>query len=325
MFVPNPRLLHLLVCVGGIWCTYTGYSIVQEEMSTTLFAGERFTQMQSSLLAQCLFNCAVAVMCVYLWDGEHVWQSKHRVTAQAGIGLTYVLAMLLSNIALSYVRYHEQVLAKSSKPIFVLLVARVAGARRFPLFKYCVVLSITLGGVLFMADSQPVDVGAPRGPYDLLWGRLLVFVSLVLDGLTALQQDTMAQSHLAHTTESELARPSSFRLMLYVNTWASVYLLVSSVVTGELFDFLRLVLASRELLLLVVAFATCSCIGQLFIFSTIRHHGALLCSMVTTTRKFSTVLLSVIIFGHGVTPMQLLGVLLLFGALFVDVYIDHSR
>jgi UDP-galactose transporter B1 len=323
--MPSARLLHLLVCVGGIWTTYTAYSLVQEEMSATLFAGERFTQMQSSLLVQCLFNCAVAVMCVALWDAESVFDAKHRIARHAGIGLSYVLAMLLSNIALTYVRYHEQVLAKSSKPIFVLLVARVAGVRRFPLFKYCVVLCITLGGALFMLDSQPVQVGGPSGPNDLLWGRLLVLVSLVLDGVTALQQDILAQSHTVHTSESESARPSSFRLMLHVNVWASVFLCVSSIATGELFDFVRLVLESHELLLLVIAFATCSCIGQLFIFSTIRHHGALLCSMVTTTRKFSTVMLSVLLFGHGVTPVQVLGVVLLFGALFVDVWVDHTK
>jgi solute carrier family 35 (UDP-galactose transporter), member B1 len=320
---------------------YTGYSIVQEELATTLFGGQRFTQMQSLLLLQCAFNCVVALMCVYVWDtdGRHLKKlfQRRQLVEQSVIGLTYCVAMLLSNMALTYVRYHEQVLAKSSKPIFVLVVARLANARVFPLWKYAVVLSITLGGVLFMSSSSSsssspsTDDGAAtptilplQDPNHLWWGRLLVLASLILDGVTALQQDSLAQSYVTHTDESESSRPSAFKLMLYVNFWASLYLTLSSVVTGELFDCIRLVAAHSDLAFLVCAFATCSCLGQLFIFSTIRHHGALLCSMVTTTRKFSTVLLSVVLFGHPMTAVQFVGIFLLFGALFVDIYLDHG-
>lgn len=318
------RLWHLTVCVVGTWTMYTLYSLVQEAISTNLFANEHFTQMQSLLLLQCLFNAVVAWFCVAQFSGRgDVWRRRDLV-AHAGIGFTYVTGMLLSNTALVYIKYHEQVLVKSSKPIFVLLVARLVGFRRFPVWKYVLVVSITLGGVLFMIDSSAagnasVADTALDADGALMWGRVLVFISLVLDGVTALQQDTLAQ---AGSDESEDARPTAFHLMLYVNIWASLYLTISSLVTGELQDCIRLLAASSELRLYASLFATASCLGQLFIFQTIRYHGALLCSMITTTRKFSTVLLSVVLFGHPITAVQIVGVCLLFGALFVDIYLD---
>jgi UDP-galactose transporter B1 len=324
---------------------YTGYSLVQEEMATTLFGGERFMHQQSLLLVQCAFNCVVAFMCVYLWDADgrnvRLLLRREKLVEQAGIGFSYVGAMLLSNMALSYIAYFEQVLAKSSKPIFVLIVSRCAGVRSFTVWKYAVVLSITLSAALFMykpssalADLAAGDAPPPPPPTTasqlvvldpelLWWGRVLVLVSLVLDGITAMQQDRLVESHVAHTAASEAERPSSFSLMFYVNFWASVYLAVSSVISAELFDAIRLVSAHSNLAFFVCAFGTTSCLGQLFVFSTIRHHGALMCSMVTTTRKFSTVLLSVALFAHPLTALQLCGILLLFGALFVDIYIDN--
>lgn len=327
------------MCIVGTWTMYTGYSLVQEEMATTLFGGERFTHQQSLLLVQCAFNCTVAFMCVYLWDADgrnvRLLLRRDKLVEQAGIGFSYVAAMLLSNMALSYIAYFEQVLAKSSKPIFVLLVSRCAGVRSFTVWKYAVVLSITLGAALFMykpssalaEGDAPPPTTAPAlvvlDPELLWWGRALVLVSLVLDGVTAMQQDRLAQSHVAHTAASEAERPSSLSLMFYVNFWASVYLAVSSVISAELFDAIRLVSAHSNLAFFVCAFGTTSCLGQLFVFSTIRHHGALMCSMVTTTRKFSTVLLSVALFAHPLTALQLCGIVLLFGALFVDIYIDN--
>jgi drug/metabolite transporter (DMT)-like permease len=304
---------------------YTLYSLVQEEISTALFDNEHFTQMQSLLLLQCLFNVVVAWMCVAHFSGrDDVWRRRDLV-AHAGIGFTYVTGMLLSNTALVYIKYHEQVLVKSSKPIFILLVARIVGFRRFPVWKYVLVVSITLGGVLFMIDSSAAGNAAVADTAKdaddaLLWGRVLVFISLILDGITALQQDALAQNDNNDVPDTD--RPTAFHLMLYVNVWASVYLTVSSLVTGELQDCVRLLIASADLRLYASLFATCSCLGQLFIFQTIRYHGALLCSMITTTRKFSTVLLSVVLFGHPITVVQVVGVCLLFGALFADIYMD---
>lgn len=63
----------------------------------------------------------------------------------------------------------------------------------------------------------------------------------------------------------------------------------------------------------------CGVLGQFFIFLMVANFGPLACSVVTTTRKFFTVLCSVLLFGNVLIARQWLGAVLVFAALFVDM------
>ena len=62
----------------------------------------------------------------------------------------------------------------------------------------------------------------------------------------------------------------------------------------------------------------CGTLGQLCVFMMIASFGALSTSLVTTSRKFVSVLLSVIWFGHSLTYIQDLSIMLVFGCLVLD-------
>lgn len=62
---------------------------------------------------------------------------------------------------------------------------------------------------------------------------------------------------------------------------------------------------------------------QIFIYHTIAHFGPLTCSIITTTRKFFTILASVIIYGHSLLYRQWMGVALVFLGLGFDVYFSN--
>jgi len=57
---------------------------------------------------------------------------------------------------------------------------------------------------------------------------------------------------------------------------------------------------------------------QNFIFLTVTYFGPLTCSIMTTTRKFFTILGSVLIFGHPLTALQWTGTVLVFAGLSLD-------
>ena len=57
-------------------------------------------------------------------------------------------------------------------------------------------------------------------------------------------------------------------------------------------------------------------LGQLCILYTIKEFGALLFATIMTTRQFLSILLSCIVFMHMLSPMQWLGTVLVFGALY---------
>lgn len=56
-----------------------------------------------------------------------------------------------------------------------------------------------------------------------------------------------------------------------------------------------------------------------FFYVQVSEFGPLSCSVVTTTRKFFTILCSVILFGNHLAPRQWFGAVLVFAGLFADM------
>ena len=51
-------------------------------------------------------------------------------------------------------------------------------------------------------------------------------------------------------------------------------------------------------------FGVCSSVGQMFILYTVRHFPPLVLSTITTTRKFFSILLSVLFMGNEINAWQ---------------------
>lgn len=70
------------------------------------------------------------------------------------------------------------------------------------------------------------------------------------------------------------------------------------VITGEVFSFIAFAEHSPELVYDVFFVSVYSALGQLFIFLTIQQFGPLTCSILTTMRKFLTIVANTWWFGH---------------------------
>merc|ERR1719221_1303178 len=86
--------------------------------------------------------------------------------------------------------------------------------------------------------------------------------------------------------------------------------LVVSFALGEFQTGLAFVTANPSILNKVVLFSACSAAGQTFIFFTIATFGPLKVAAVTTTRKIFSVLLSIFLKGHPMSPLGWAGVAL---------------
>jgi drug/metabolite transporter (DMT)-like permease len=60
-------------------------------------------------------------------------------------------------------------------------------------------------------------------------------------------------------------------------------------------------------------------IGQIFIFLTITWYSSLVTTTITTTRKFFTILFSVLHFGHSFSFGQWTSVAMVFGGLYISI------
>lgn len=95
--------------------------------------------------------------------------------------LTYLLAMISSNMALRWVPYPTQVVGKSAKPIPVMILGLLVGNKTYAMKKYICVLMIVIGVVLFMYKDGKSNTEQDSSGI----GELLLVMSLSMDGLTA--------------------------------------------------------------------------------------------------------------------------------------------
>uniref|UniRef100_A0A5K3EQ87 Solute carrier family 35 member B1 n=2 Tax=Mesocestoides corti TaxID=53468 RepID=A0A5K3EQ87_MESCO len=294
----------LVVCSLGVFFSYFIYGILQETITKTKYGENKdeFTFIKPMLFLQCMVNATFAYI-VLKFRREpkpHISQKDYALCA-----MSYIGAMFSSNASLRHVNYPTQVVGKSIKPIPVMLLSVLWARKRYSLKKYIFVGMITAGVILFMYKGNTAQKADAHGPG---WGEVLLLISLGLDGLTGgMQEDFRSRK-----------RVGPYNLMLSLNAWSLVYLATAIFATGELVPFITFVEHYPHVLLNILLFGVVSAIGQMFIYLMIVNFGSLMCSIVTTTRKFFTVLVSVALFSHTLSTQQIVGASLVFAGLMAD-------
>lgn len=291
--------IKLFIAVLGIYICYIAYGIYQEALyhfkSPT---GEKFTATFFFLLVQCLTNVAVAGIAMMIWGGS---KKQPPTINYVLVGFSYIGAMLFSNEALKYVSYPTQALGKSCKMIPVMLFGFLIRGKKYSLVETVAVLLITAGINIFQQGKA--------GGNNSIYGLVLLFLSLVLDGVTGASQDKLQESYTLTTHE----------LMYYLNFWAVALLAVLAVATGQAVDGIQYCMANPEVIKYFIIASITSAGGQNFIFYTISNFNSLVLATITTTRKFFTILVSVFFFGHELRPAQWTGVGMVFVGLTLEL------
>lgn len=190
------------------------------------------------------------------------------------------------------------------KPIPVMLLGVLIGRKSYAAQKYLFVLVIVAGVGMFIFQNK---ADAKVGEHVVI-GNILLASSLLMDGMTGAIQDRMRS----------VSRPSPMNFMMFVNGWSSGILIAIMAVSGEGRDLINFAVKYPEVIwqmLLVVLVGT---IGQVFISAMIANFGSLPLSLVTTTRKFFTVLISVVVYEHSLNSMQWIAAAMIFTALLLD-------
>ncbi|XP_038077782.1 solute carrier family 35 member B1-like [Patiria miniata] len=315
MLRPNEGSVQaLIVCFVGIFVCYFYYGILQEKITRSDYGNgetkERFNYFFCLVLVQCIINALFAKsVLLFSKPGKDTTTTK----LYALCSITYLGAMVASNSALKYVSYPFQVLGKSCKPIPVMLLGVLLARKRYPLVKYLCVLLIVIGVAIFVYKDSKASSSVTESFFG--YGEMLLILSLTLDGLTGVTQEKMRSEH----------QTGSHYMMANVNLWSIVYLTITVLVTGEVFEFLEFVSRYPYVVWNILTFGVASALGQHFIFVTVTTFGPLTCSIMTTTRKFFTILGSVILFANPLVPRQWAGVLLVFTGLGLDSIFGKTK
>ncbi|KAK3106460.1 hypothetical protein FSP39_020464 [Pinctada imbricata] len=298
----------LLFCAGGTFLCYFYYGIVQESITKGKYGEgekqEKFKYTLSLVFIQCIINAIAAKIAMYLWQKERDQTPSRMYTI---CSLSYLGAMLASNHALQHVSYPTQVLGKSAKPIPVMILGILFARKRYPPLKFLFVTMIVIGVALFLYKDNKASAKVENTSL-FGFGELLLLVSLTLDGVTGATQENMRSVH----------KTGPFSMMLFVNVWSLLWLIIGLTLTGEGLAFLEFFERHPSILPKMITFGLASAAGQMFIFVTVTSFGPLTCSIVTTTRKFFTILASVIIFQNPMYTRQWIGTVLVFMGLSLD-------
>lgn len=301
--------LKFIICAGGIFICYFYFGILQEKITRGTYGdGEKFTCVLALVCTQCIANYIFAkiMLITFMKDGG---EDYTKTIYYASSSMTYFLAMVCSNMALKWVSYPTQVIGKSCKPIPVMLLGVLLGKKNYPFKKYLFVLLIVIGVATFIYKE-----GKGKEENELGIGELLIFLSLTMDGLTGAIQERM---RLEHQT-----KPA--RMMLNMNFWSILLLGASLAASGEALLFVSFIQRHPQIIWQLISISLAGAFGQLFIFLTVTEFGPLPCSIATTTRKFFTVLYSVIFFGNNLVPRQWIATGFVFSGLFLDIVYGKS-
>eukprot|EP00062_Callorhinchus_milii_P016067 gi/632966964/ref/XP_007899712.1/ PREDICTED: solute carrier family 35 member B1 [Callorhinchus milii] len=297
---------RFIVCFLGVFVCYFYYGILQETITRGKYGEkqEKFSYATTLVFVQCIINAIFAKLIIYVFEKPSPERTPYWL--YAACSMSYLGAMVSSNSALQYVSYPTQVLGKSCKPIPVMILGVTIGKKRYPLAKYLCVLLIVIGVALFM--YKPQKGTGETEHHSIGFGEFLLLLSLTLDGLTGVSQDNMRANF----------QTGANRMMLNVNLWSSLFLGIGVLCTGEIWEFLSFTERHSSVIYNIFLFSLTSALGQSFIFMTVVYFGPLTCSIITTTRKFFTILGSVLIFGNPISFLQWIGTVLVFLGLGFD-------
>ena len=326
----------LLFSITGIYACYLYYGVLQQALYTKQEDGTKLRGTAFVLMVQCVFNAAIAGAWMLLsaagcGGGGSGGEEKRAARPPFArtlvsrdvmlVSAVYVGAMFASNESLRYVDYAYQALAKSCKLIPVMIGRIVINKETYGPVKYACVLLMTAGitAYEFLKDGPGGAHGGGGGgsgggaSATSYMGLALLAFSLALDGASGPGQETI--KHLLSQAEQMLAS----------NVWGAAYMLAITVGLGQLGESVAYLGAHPQLLSKLVQFSLCSAFGQLFIFYTMREFDSLVLSTITTTRKFATIVVNVLVFSSKLNHMQWGCVLVVFGAVAFDAYTEATE
>eukprot|EP00558_Chaetoceros_sp_UNC1202_P014015 CAMPEP_0197243724 /NCGR_PEP_ID=MMETSP1429-20130617/9086_1 /TAXON_ID=49237 /ORGANISM="Chaetoceros sp., Strain UNC1202" /LENGTH=243 /DNA_ID=CAMNT_0042703989 /DNA_START=182 /DNA_END=913 /DNA_ORIENTATION=+ len=225
--------------------------------------------------------------------------------------------MTASNEALTYVSYPTAVLAKSSKLIPCMIVGLLLERKTFSFDEWLSAALIT-GGIATFNLSRMSD--KEEDGNDSAYGLFLLFFSLAMDGLLASCQNFLKQENRKYRA------PLALESMLFVNAYACIFMFPLSIWSGQFANGIKLLNLETpaeddevSIAWTIVLLNMTAAAGQIFIFFTIQLFSPLMCTTITTTRKFFTIILSVWKFGHHFTSLQWSAIIMVFSGLYLAI------
>jgi UDP-galactose transporter B1 len=322
MSISLPRWLHFVLCVGGIYACFLFHGVLHERIYNQKWGDNKESFKYSLFLVvfQCAGNALFGLL-LLLVNRLRYSSTNGTISFFSGVpqsnycfmSATYIGSLYFTNESLQLLSFPAQTLAKSCKLIPVMLMRIVLVGQSYQLREYIHVLLITCGIGLFMLLDKKTEKKGHReesnNTQTSFIGFLYCLASLTLDGFTSPTQERVNKQF----------HPSMAEMMFFLNFYAVLLAFPFLYGTGELTLALSFVFRNPLILYDCAAFSLLAAAGQAVIIYTVLFFNSLVLAIVTTTRKFFSILLSVLLFGHSLNGGQWAGVSLVMTGLLLEI------
>ena len=98
----------------------------------------------------------------------------------------------------------------------------------------------------------------------------------------------------------------------HINKWVTILSLIYSIISGNFMSNYAFSVKHPQIIQDMGILSLVSAIGQVFIYRMIKQFKQHIVPFVITTRKIFTVVISIVLFGHKTTMLQVFGIVLIF-------------
>merc|ERR1740138_27134 len=259
--------------------------------------------MDSVLLVFC--NRVVAILfalCMVDVKGEN-FQNKAPLWKYLAISFSSTYASACQYEALKYVSFPVQMLGKSFKMMPVMVWGIIVSGKRYSLLDWMIAGAVT-GGVTEFLMTGPISSHGSSG--SSTYGLMLLAMFLFLDGFTSTFQEKLFKEHVT----------SKYNQMLYVNLGSAVISSSTVILSGRLGFAMAFAAGHPGFVRDAATLSAAAVGGQWFIYSQVKEFGALVCAATMNVRQVVSILISYAHYGHSITGSQVIGLAMVFGALF---------
>merc|ERR1719174_554535 len=149
-------------------------------------------------------------------------------------------------------------------------------------------------------------MSSPNDNQNSWFGLALLVMFLACDGLTSTMQEKLFKEH----------KTSKYNQMLYISGSSAVVSLISVVSMGKLSYCLAFGSEHSDFIANAALLSTAAAASQWFIYSQIQEFGALVFAATMNVRQVASILVSYATYSHSITLLQVLGLMVIFMALF---------
>ena len=230
--------------------------------------------------------------------------------------LTNILSSWLQYESLHFISFPLQVLSKSSKILFTMLMGRLVSRLQYSLFSYLQAALIAVGLLMFRFSEMHNDFHRAMPALASELGIVLLLGYMLADSFTSTWQRRIFDEHPA---------VDELEMMVGTNLFSSLFTLGILLAYDQLLPSLAFALHHPDFALHCLLMSFFAALGQLFIFHTISAFGAVAFASIMTLRQLGSLVLSLIAFGHPIGLDGIVGLILVFFSLGLKIREDVSQ